>query len=656
MYRNKKPVDWVAFRIALVAVAFALVTVLLTVRAYKLQVSDAEALQKRAERQRTLVIHLESRRGAILDRSGEQLAVSLEVNSIYAKPRKIVDKKETARTLAEILEMDEKEILKKLDEDKTFVWIQRRVSPLVAEKVKKAELQGVMTGTEYQRFYPLKSFAAHAVGFAGLDSSGLEGLELYYDQDLKVDPIPVTAQRDALGRPVMFTAVGQDPKRRDLHLTLDRNIQYVAERELEEAVRKERAKGGAVVVTNIDSGEILAMAVRPTYNLNVFHKASAEVRRNRGVSDTFEPGSTFKVFLAAAALDLGRIGPDEQFDCHNGLYKYNGAEIHDIVPHKRLSFDDVIIQSSNIGAVKISDKLKKSEFFRVLSGFGFGAGSGVDLPGERPGVLLPPGKWSVLTKGNIAFGQGISVNAVQLTAAFGAAINGGILYRPHLMHSITNVLGETIRVNPPLEIRRVIKESTSQKIVEILRSVVAKGTGKSAGIPGVDVIGKTGTAQKPDPGGGYSPDKYVASFIGALMGIKPRLAIFVMIDEPAGKIRTGGKTAAPVFRKIGEGILALRGNRPSDVDLIMASASTGVKKAGVAYPRSVTVRRGPRPGEWIVPDLKGLDMRQVMEVCGKIKCDATFQGLGHAASQNPKPGNILKEGAPLTVSFEGHSS
>ncbi|HMK35553.1 MAG TPA: penicillin-binding protein [Desulfomonilaceae bacterium] len=656
MYRSKKPVNWVAFRIALVAALFAAGTVLLTVRAYRLQVSDADTLKKRADKQRTRVIHLESRRGAILDRSGEQLAVSLEVNSIYAKPRKVVDKKDTARTLAEILEMDEKEILKKLDEDKTFVWIQRRVSPLVAEKVKKSELQGVIIGTEYQRFYPLKSLAAHAVGFAGLDSSGLEGLELLYDQDLKVDPIPVTAQRDALGRPVMFTAIGQDPKRRDLHLTLDRNIQYVAERELEEAIHRSRAKDGVVVVLNLDSGEILAMAVRPTYNLNVFHKASAEARRNRSVSDTFEPGSTFKVFLAAAALDLARIGPNEMFDCQNGLYKYNGAEIHDVVPHKMLSFDEVIIDSSNIGAVKISEKLKKSEFYRVLSGFGFGSATGVDLPGERPGLLPPPGKWSVLTKGNIAFGQGISVNAVQLTAAFAAAVNGGILYKPRLMNSITNALGETIRVNQPAEIRRVIKESTSEKIVEILRSVVARGTGKSAAIPGVDVIGKTGTAQKPDPAGGYSQDRYVASFIGALMSIKPRLAIFVLIDEPAGKIRTGGKTAAPVFRKIGEGILALCGSKPVEQDLIMASACPASKKTGVAAHRNITVRRGPRQGEWIVPDLKGLDMRQVMEVCGKIKCDATFQGMGHAVGQEPKPGNVLKEGAPLTVSFEGQSS
>ena len=656
MYRSKKSINWVSVRIALVAVLFAAGTVLLMVRAYRLQVADAEVLKKRAEKQRTRVIHLEARRGMIFDRSGEQIAASLEVESIYARPRRIHDKKETARKLAEILEMDEKEIIQKMDEEKTFVWIRRRVSPLVTEKVRKAELPGVMTVTEYQRFYPLKNFAAHAIGFAGMDSVGLEGLELYYDQDLKADPIPVTAQRDALGRPVMFSALGQDPKRRDLHLTLDLNIQHLTERALEEAVIKERAKSGTALVMDADSGAILALAIRPAYNLNVFQKASADIRRNRAVADTFEPGSTFKVFLAATAIDLGRITLDEKFNCMNGVYKYNGAEIHDIVPHKTLSFQEVIIHSSNIGAVKISDKLKKSEFYGMLQGFGFGAPSEMDLPGERPGSLPLPGRWSVLTKANLAFGQGIAVTPVQLVAGFAAAVNGGVLYRPRLMRKITNAIGETVRENPPAAVRRVIKEQTSGSVVDILRLAVQQGTGKGAAIAGADVIGKTGTAQKADGAGGYSNDKYIASFVGALMSTKPRLVIFVMLDEPAGKNRTGGKIAVPVFRTIGEGILALCGSKPSLPESILAASSLGPRKYGQVQYRSVHVRKGANPGEWIVPELKGLDMRQVLEACGQMKCDATLQGTGRAIRQDPKPGQVLKEGAPLTVSFEGQTS
>jgi len=656
MSPREKPINWVAVRIALVAVVFAVGTVVLMVRAYRLQIADADALRKKADKQRTRILYLEARRGMILDRSGEQLAASLEVNSVYAKPRKIVDKKDTARKLAEILEMEDKEVLSKLEEDKAFVWIQRRVSPLVADKIKQADLQGVLTATEYQRFYPLKGFAAHAVGFAGIDSRGLEGLELFYDQDLKADPVPVTAQRDALGRPVMFASVGRDPRRRDLHLTLDRNIQHVTERALEEAVAQQRAANGVALVMDADSGEILALAVRPAYNLNVFQKTSAEVRRNRCVADALEPGSTFKVFLAAAALDLAKVAPDEQFYCNKGVYKYNGAEIHDIAAHKNLSFEEVIVHSSNIGAVKASEKLSKSDFYRVLCGFGFGASTGVDLPGERPGVLPLPGKWSVLTKANIAFGQGISVNALQMAAGFAAAVNGGKLYRPHLMKRITDAFGETIREYPPSLVRTVIKPSTSEQLTEILRKVVTSGTGKAAGIPGAYVVGKTGTAQKADPAGGYSKDKYAASFVGAILGTKPRVVIFVMLDEPAGKDRTGGKIAAPVFRRIGEGILALCGSKPDDPNPILASTGGGFKAAVPTPSRRVHVKKGPKAGEWIVPDLKGLDMREVLDVCGRIKCDVSLQGVGLAVDQNPRPGKILKEGAPLVVSFEGQSS
>lgn len=657
MYRNAKPVNWAAVRIATVAVAFAAGTVLLLASAYRLQVSKAESLRNLAEKQRTRVLKLEARRGMILDRSGEQMAASLEVNSIYARPREIGNKKQTAEKIAQILEMDPREILSKLRDDKAFVWMRRRVSPLMAERVKQADLRGVSAVKEYQRFYPLKSFAAHAVGFAGIDSRGLEGLELYYDGDLKADPIPVTAQSDAMGRPVMFAAIGRNPKRRDLHLTLDRNIQYVAEKELEEAVSKAKAKNGTVVIMDADSGEVLALAVRPTYNLNVFRKTSADVRRNRAVADTFEPGSTFKVFLASAILDLGRVDPSEKFNCHQGVFRYKGAQIHDVVPHKELTFEDIIVRSSNIGAVKVSERLSKSEFYRILKGFGFGTSTEVDLPGERHGVLPLPGRWSVLTQANIAFGQGIAVNPLQLTTAFAAAINGGNLYRPHLMKRMANALGETVRENPPVLVRRVIKPSTSREVVEILRKAVEKGTGKAANVPGVYVIGKTGTAQKADPAGGYSKDKYVSSFLGALMDVKPRLVIFVMIDEPSVQHRTGGQVAAPLFRQIAQGILALCGNKPSEPRPIVARAEEEtVPKTAPVSKKSVPVRRGPRAGEWIVPDFKGLDMRRVLDLCAKMKCDASFQGTGVAVGQVPGPGKILKEGDPLKVSFKGQAS
>lgn len=651
MSPKDKPIQWVSVRIAIVAFAFAAAAGGLLVRAYRLHVSDADALKKRAEKQRTMVLQLEARRGMILDRTGEQMAASLEVRSVYARPRKVLDKQFAARTLAGILDMDEKAILKKLQEDRAFVWLQRRVSPLVADKVKAADIEGVATETEFHRFYPFKDLAAHALGFAGMDSRGLEGLELSYDADLRADPVPITAQRDALGRPVMFAAVGLDPKRRDIHLTLDCTIQYIVEKELQAAVAEAQAKSGLAAVMNADTGEILALAIRPTYNLNSFSRVSADVRRNRFVADAFEPGSTFKVFLAACALDLDRVVPGEKFDCHNGRWRYNGSEIHDVVPHAKLTFDEILVHSSNIGAVKISEKLTRNEFYDYLTSFGFGAVTGIDLPGERGGMLAQPAKWSNLTKANIAFGQGIGVTAAQLCAGFSAAINGGLLYRPHLMKRVTNALGETVREYHPVLERRVIKAATSQRLVSILRRVVQEGTGKAAAIPGMDVIGKTGTAQKADPSGGYSEDRYVASFIGALMDSKPRLVIFVLLDEPGVKKRTGGKIAAPVFSRIGSAILGVCGGKPVEIGPAMVSVDTIDPQRERAVRPTAVVKKGPREGEWLVPDFRGMDIRQVVDICGKMKCDVSLLGSGVAIDQDPKPGAVLKEGARVNITF-----
>jgi cell division protein FtsI (penicillin-binding protein 3) len=656
MSPEKKKIDWPAVRIAMVALLFACAAVLLCARAYRLQVKDSEVLKKRAEKQRTRVLQLESRRGMIYDRSGEEMAASLEVSSIYARPRKVPDRRATARKLAQILEADEKEMAAKLAEEKPFVWIQRQVSPATADRVKEADLPGIMTASEFQRFYPLKSLAAHALGFAGMDSKGLEGVELSYDADLRSEPVPVTAQRDALGRPVMFASMAQDPGRKDLYLTIDRNIQYVVERELHDAVARNKAKSAIAVVMNADTGEVLAMAVRPTYNLNTFQKVQPDVRRNRAVADAYEPGSTFKTFLAAAVLDLDKVNMTEKFDCNNGLMRYHGSEIHDVAPHKMLNFEEILINSSNIGAVKVSERLTKSEFYDVLRNFGFGSAGGIDLPGERPGDLPVPGRWSVLTKANIAFGQGVSVTPVQLTAAFAAAVNGGYLYRPYVMQRMTNSAGEVVKDNQPIRIRRVVKESTSKRLVGILREVVDHGTGKAAAIQGVDVIGKTGTAQKADPSGGYSSDRYVASFIGAIMSAKPRLAILVMLDEPGVKIRTGGKIAAPLFKKIAEDILSLCGSLPGKSNMVQASPGSEKELPTLPARIQAQVKKGPNPGEWVVPDLKGLDMRQVLGVCGKIKCDVSFEGTGTAAHQDPPAGAVLKEGGCMTVKFQGYSS
>ncbi|MFA6222402.1 MAG: penicillin-binding transpeptidase domain-containing protein [Desulfomonilaceae bacterium] len=656
MFRNEKSINWMVVRIAIVACVFAVASAVLIARAYRLQIVDSDTLKKRAEKQRAMNIHLEARRGFIFDRTGEQLAASLEVDSVYARPRKLVDQSErtqTADTLSRILDMDKKEILNKLDEPKPFVWIKRRVSPVTAEKVRKSNLSGIYTDPEYQRFYPLKNLASHTIGFAGIDSRGLEGLELFYDKFLKTAPIPVTAQKDNLGRRIMFAATDRSPERNDVHITLDRNIQFIVERELEAAVNREHAKSGVVIVLDEDSGEILALAVRPTFNLNVFEQSAAGSRRNRAVADIFEPGSTFKVFLAATALDLGKVNRSDVFFVNNGLYRYNGSEIHDVSPHKNLTFDEVLINSSNIGAVKVSEKISKTEYYHMLKEFGFGSLTNVDLPGERPGILPKPSHWSVLTKANMAFGQGISVTPIQLAIGFAAAINGGKLYKPRLLKSITNALGETVFDNPALLLRRTVSEETSSALVDILRKTVVQGTGKGASIPGVDIIGKTGTAQKADSAGGYSKDRYLMSFLGAIQSAKPRVVILVLIDEPAsGNDRTGGKVAAPVFKRIAEGILALSGSSPRSTGQLVENKKP-VGKIIDACVTSFNPKPGMKPGEWVMPDLKGSDIREVVDVCGKMKCDLSIEGVGHVARQNPKPGETVREGAPIKISCSG---
>ncbi len=656
MFRNKPPINWMVVRIVIVAMVFGVAAAILIARAHRLHVVDSESLKKRAEKQRTMNIHLEARRGFIFDRTGEQLAASLEVDSVYARPKKLSDKTQRikiADSLSRILDMDRREILTKIEEDKPFVWVKRRVSPFTADKIRKVNLPGIYTDPEYQRFYPLKNFAAHTIGFAGIDSKGLEGLELFYDNLLKTEPLPVTAQKDNLGRPIIFTTSDQITKRNDIHITLDRNIQFIAEREIDEAVNREHAKSGIVVAMDADSGEILALAVRPTYNLNVFEHAATSSRRNRAVADIFEPGSTFKVFLAATALDLGKVNRSEIFFVNNGLYRYNGHEIHDVSPHKNLTFDEVLINSSNIGAVKVSEKLTKTEYYHVLKDFGFGALTHIDLPGERPGVLPVPNRWSSLTKANMAFGQGISVNPIQLTVGFAAAVNGGKLYKPRLLTKITNASGEKVFENPPLLLRRTISEESSAALVDILRKTVTQGTARAAAIPGVDIIGKTGTAQKADSSGGYSKEKFLMSFVGAIISTKPRIVILVIIDEPAaGSDRTGGKVAAPVFKKIAEGILALSGNAPCTNGQLVNNKDEEQTVASSLLHNSEP-RAGKMLGEWIMPDLKGSDLRQVVDICGKIKCDLSIEGVGHVSRQIPNPGDLIREGGAIKVSCSG---
>jgi len=518
---------------------------------YAVQVRQRDRLSERATRQYQRLVPVVSHRGIIYDRSGREFAVSLRVASAFAQPVSVHDPQATARVLAPILKLSVAELRSRLTADKPFVWLKRQLEPAQATAVTELNLKGIGLTPESRRFYPREEVAAHVLGFVGLDERGLEGIEHQYDDLLGGKPQYIAAQQDALGR---LIARQEEPEPRtpifDLSLTLDEVIQYTAERELARAVERSRAKGGTVVVMDPASGEILALASQPGFDPNSYRIAPTGARRNRAVTDYFEPGSIFKVILAAGALEEGVVRPGDRFHGEGGAIQVGGVTIRDHEKYGWLTVREILTYSSNVGAIKIGQKLGKSLFYHYISGFGFGTLTGVDLPGETPGLIRRPKGWSALSLSVLSLGHEISVTPVQFATAFSAVANGGVLLRPHIIRGLRSQDGTLQRVVEPVAIRRVISPETARTLLDMLTSVTEEGTGKEAALAEYAVAGKTGTAQKVDPATGrYSARKVVASFVGAVPAEAPRLVILVVIDDPE-IFRWGGSLAAPTFREI----------------------------------------------------------------------------------------------------------
>jgi cell division protein FtsI (penicillin-binding protein 3) len=523
----------------------------IAVKLFTIQIHHGERLAERATKQYQRLVPLVSRRGAIFDRAGRELAVSLRVSSAFAQPAAIAEPAATARALAPILGQPQRELQARLSSDKTFIWLQRQLDPRQADAIADLGLKGVGLFPESRRYYPRQELAAHVLGMVGLDDRGLEGVEHLYDDLLGGRPQFVVAQQDALGR-LVFRQEESEPKAPifDVHLTIDEVLQYISERELARAVERSGAKAGTVVILDPGSGEILALANQPTFDPNQYKKAGSAAKRNRAAADYMEPGSIFKVILAAGALEEGVVRPTDQFHGEYGAIEVSGVTIRDHDKYGWLSVRQVLAQSSNVGAIKIGQKLGKSLYYHYISSFGFGSLTGVDLPGETPGLIRRPKNWSALSLPVLSLGHEVSVTPIQFAAAFGAVANGGSLVRPHVVRSLRAHDGTAVRHVEPVVVRRVISEGTARTVLDMLTSVVDEGTGKEAAVPGYSVSGKTGTAQKVDPlTGRYSHRKVVASFVGAIPAESPRLVILVMIDEPE-KLRWGGSIAAPTFREI----------------------------------------------------------------------------------------------------------
>lgn len=554
----KKPSEkWIRFRISTILVFFCLLAFIVAGRAFQLQVLKRDQLCRLAERQYKNKVPLVPKRGTIYSRGYEELAVTVEVDSIYAEPDAVEDAKLAAKKLAPVLSVSRKELEERLSASKSFVWLARKVSPSLIERVKSLDIQGIGFVKENKRFYPNAELASHVVGFSGIDGSGLGGIELAQDVQIKGKVELIRAERDALGKRTLPNDFGFEESLagNSVVLTIDKTIQYTAERELAEAVKKSGAKGGTAIVMDPKSGEVLAMANYPQFNPNDLSSYPQAFLKNRAIVDTYEPGSTFKVFLLAAALEEGVVKPEDTFFCENGSMELAGKVIHDTHKYGTLTVSEIMKFSSNIGASKIAAKLGKERYYGYLTSFGFGSPSGIELRGEGSGILRSVNKWSKLDLANVSFGQGVSVTPLQLTTAFSAIANGGYLMRPYLVKDILDRDGKVIKRNQPQIVEKVIGGDTASKVTDMLKDVVAEGgTGTAAALAGYDVAGKTGTAQKVSEGGRGYGGKHVASFIGFVPAQSPELVVLVAVDEPVG-VQYGGVVAAPVFKAIAESSL-----------------------------------------------------------------------------------------------------
>lgn len=646
---------WARTRIIIIGTFFGALFLAVIGQAFRLQILQHEEMVKKADRQHQRVVPLTPGRGAIMDHNGNNLAVSLEMDSCYAEPRHIEDIEGTATVLAPFLETSKQELLKKLNSNKSFVWLERRLTPEKAARVKNLKLRGIGFAPETKRFYPNSEIAAHVIGFTGLDPAGLDGVELKYDSVILGNTGFLVTERDALGRSIAqkTAVVKSSSPGKNVVLTLDKNIQYIAEKELSKAVIESGAKNGMALVMESDTGKVLAMANYPTFNPNSYSRYSQAQLRNRTVADSFEPGSTFKVFLIAAALEENVVKPADAFNCENGSYNIAGRTIHDTHKYGRLTVGEILKYSSNIGAAKIGFKLGDDRLARYLRNFGFGERSGIDLPGESPGNLRDNKRWYGVDLATISFGQGVSASAVQLTAAVSAVANGGNLMKPYVVERILDDSGREVQKIEPQVLRRVISADTSAKVTKMMEGVTTDGgTGLNAAVEGFRVAGKTGTAQKVDPvTRGYSATKRTASFIGFIPADKPKLTILVVIDEPKTS-PYGGVVAAPAFHGIALNSLAYLKIVPQAA---VARAPKPIEARPVKTQPQTAMSEGdaldmPVAGE-VMPDFRGMSMRRVLQVMEKRNINIRLMGSGRATEQNPPPGHAIRGVDEVWVRF-----
>jgi len=523
----------------------------LIIRLTYVQVFQYNRLSEIASRQHNVVIKIDPVRGAIYDANLKPFAFSINLESIYANPRMVKDPVSAASMLSDVLGIEKHVLVGKFTQDKAFVWLKRKVSSKEAEKVRALGLRFIGFIKEPKRFYPNERMACHVVGFAGIDNIGLEGIEMALDGYLCGKPGWYYTKQDAKQRklPSYKNKYVPPVNGYDVVLTLDMVLQSFAEAQLDIIMNKFHSKAATIIMIEPATGRILALANRPNFAPNDFQKADALSRKNRAVTDIFEPGSVFKIVTASGALEEEKVSMSDEFFCENGEYRpIPSYTLHDYHPYGWLVFRKVIENSSNIGTGKIAQRLGPQNLYKYIKLYGFGQNTGVDLPGEVPGMINPPSKWSKTSPWNIPMGQEIAVTSIQTAAAMAAIANNGVLMKPYVIDRIQDKKGNVIKSFSPVEVRRVLSDKTAKQIQEILAGVVENGTGKSAKIQGYRAAGKTGTAQKVE-GGRYSQDKYVGSFVGFAPAHEAMVACMVSVDEPH-PVHFGAVVAAPGFSKV----------------------------------------------------------------------------------------------------------
>ena len=664
--RTAPRLDWrntVRGRVAVVAAAFAVWAAGIEAKLVYLQFIQRDWLVERAQsqQQRTIVAH--PRRGDILDRAGRVLAYSVEASTVYAVPTKIDDPDATADALCGALECSAAQratIGARLSRNAEFVYVERQVSPAKARRVDELGLPGVGFTTEPRRYYPNKELGAHLLGYVGIDHQGLAGIESTYDEVVRGEPGRVLIRTDARGS--AFSRVEAPPESgAALELTIDKYLQHIAERELRAGIDEFGADAGAVVMLDPATGEVLAMASEPTFNPNVFAVAPPEARRNRAVQDVYEPGSTFKVVTASTALEERLVHRDEIFDVSAGYIRIAGDIIRDFRTTGPLSFTDVIVRSSNVGAIRVGLRIGPERFAERVRRFGFGQAFARDFPSESPGIVWDPAALNDRALASLSMGYQIAVTPLQMAAAVAAIANGGDLIESRVVRAIRRG-GEREEFGSRI-IRSVVSRDTAAEMTAIMEAVAERGTARRARVPGYTVAGKTGTAEKLIDGR-YSSTDHNASFVGFVPSRRPRLVVLVMIDTPRGTVvngvrqraYTGGAVAAPIFRRIAEASLRHLAV-PRNVDPIPAALSAeraAPRGMVVSVPAAARQAGFPTTEAGRMPDVRGLSGREAIHALARLGLDVRVEGDGVVVAHDPEPGTVLVPGMVATARMSRH--